>query len=144
MPITDAEILALKPKNRPYRISTGERAYLLVTPNGQKYWRLKYRFDGKDSSFSLGVFPRVSVDAARAAKEAATTLIRLGINPSVARREARADSTPPQPLFCLGLSLDGALTIETDTSAITLTLPQTQALAAFLAATNEKDRDSRL
>jgi Arm DNA-binding domain len=133
MPITDSEIVALKPKAKPYKVSIGKGAYILVNPNGKKYWRLKYMLDGKENLCSIGPFPKVSIDAAKAASESARSLIREGINPSVARREARAKSVLAQPIFRLGLSINGALTIETDTQCLIISPQQTQALAAFLA-----------
>jgi len=43
--------------NKPYKLSDGQGLYLEVTPKGQKYWRLKYRFDGKEKRLSIGVYP---------------------------------------------------------------------------------------
>ena len=71
MLITDTEILGLKPKTKPYRVSIGDGAYLLITPNGQKYWRLKYRLNRRENTCALGVFPKVSIDAAHASRDAA-------------------------------------------------------------------------
>ena len=143
MPITDAELLTLKPKARSYKVFIGKQAYLLVTPDGKKYWRLKYRLNDEESINALGVFPKISVREAQAARESAIALIRQGINPSVARREARLKPTFPDPLFRLELAKTGALIIETDTTTLALSLPQTKALAAFLGVNNEKEDDSR-
>lgn len=143
MIMTDAEILELKPKAKPYRVSIGNGAYLLVTPNGQKYWRLKYRLNRKETTYALGVFPEVSAKAAQAERDAARALVREGIDPVGARREARRRAAFSEPLFLLALSNNGAVTIETDTNVLTLTSPQTQALAAFLAVTNEHEKDTQ-
>ena len=137
MLITDAEILALKPTNKPYKVFIGDGIYLHVRPNGKKYWRLKYHLNGKENVYSLGVFPKVSLDTAKAARESVRAIIQEGINPAIARREARLKHMFHPPLFRLGLSINGALTIETDTNVLTLTYPQTQALQAFLTANNE-------
>jgi Arm DNA-binding domain len=134
MPISDAEILALKPRAKPYKVHMGKGVYLLVRPNGWKYWRLKYRLKGRESLYSLGVFPQVSIKGAKAARDSARSLIRQGINPSVARREAKAKAVATQAVFRLGLSKGGELTIETGTNALILTFAQTQALATFLTA----------
>lgn len=142
MSLTDAEILALKPKAKPYKVSIGKGAYILVKPDGKKYWRLKYMVDRKENLCSLGVFPTVSIDATKTASESAQSLIREGINPSVTRREVRAKSVLAQPIFRLGLSINGALTIETDTQCLIITPEQTQALSAFLAANNATGKDS--
>jgi hypothetical protein len=142
MSITDAELLALKPKTTPYKVFIGKGTYILVNPNGTKYWRLRYWLEGTEKVFALGVFPRVSIDAAKAARDSARALILKGINPTAAKREARAKSIVPEPVFRLGLSINGALTIETDRNALTLTLAQTQALRAFLGVTNDNKKDS--
>jgi hypothetical protein len=141
MPISDAEILALTPKPKPYKVYVGKGAFLLVMPNGHKYWRLKYYLNGKQNDCSLGVFPNVSVDAMRVACDSTKALVRQGINPAVARREARRIAACREPLFWLELSKSGELTIVTGTKDVTLTVAQTQALAAFLIVSNEHEKD---
>jgi hypothetical protein len=142
MPITDAEIQALKPKKKPYKVAIGGGAYLQVRPDGKKYWRLKYQLDGKESLYSLGVFPKTTLDAAKAARDSVKALIRKGISPTVARREARMRATQPEPLFRLGLTPHAELTIATDTHVITFTSRQTQALTAFLTARVQPEKVS--
>src|SRR5258708_3993121 len=115
MLITDADIQALQPKKRPYKLSIGEGAYLQVRPDGKKYWRLKCHLDGKESLYSLGVFPETSLDAAKTERDSVKALIRQGFSPTVARREARLKAGQPEPLFRLGLSPHGELSIAIDT-----------------------------
>jgi hypothetical protein len=55
MATTDLEARNAKPKEKPYKVAFGEGLYLLVNPNGKKYWRLKYRFAGKEKALALGV-----------------------------------------------------------------------------------------
>jgi hypothetical protein len=112
-------------------------------PNGHKYWRLKYQLNGKEGLCALGVFPEVSIEGAQAARDSARALIQQGINPAVERREARRKAAFREPLFLLELSKSGELIIETDTNVLTLTLPQTQALAAFLTVQKPNERDSQ-
>jgi integrase len=57
MATTDLEARNAKPKEKPYKVAFGEGLYLLVNPNGKKYWRLKYRFAGKEKALALGVYP---------------------------------------------------------------------------------------
>ena len=45
--------------------------YLLVNPNGSKYFRLKYRFEGKEKTLALGVYPETSLKQARDKRETA-------------------------------------------------------------------------
>ncbi len=46
-----------KPREKPYKLSDGGGLYLLINPNGSKYWRLKYRHGGKEKNLALGVYP---------------------------------------------------------------------------------------
>jgi hypothetical protein len=145
MPITDAEILALKPKAKSYKVSIGKGAYILVRPDGAKYFRFKYFLSGKEGIYAIGVFPEVSVREAELARDAARAIVRQGLNPTVARRQAKVHAVTAQALaravFRLGISNSGALTIETDKTVLTLTDPQTRALRAFLAINNESEED---
>lgn len=54
-----------KSRDTSYRLAEGGGMYLEVMPNGSKYWRLKYRFDGKEKRSALGVYPLVSLTSAR-------------------------------------------------------------------------------
>ena len=54
--LTDKTIRSAKPRNKRYKLFDGQGLYLLVNPNGSKYWRMKYRFQGKEKLLSLGVF----------------------------------------------------------------------------------------
>lgn len=60
--------------------------FLHVTEQGGKYWRLKYRFAGKEKLLALGVFPEVSLAEARQRREVARTLLRDGIDPNAERK----------------------------------------------------------
>ncbi|MBF0383164.1 MAG: DUF4102 domain-containing protein, partial [Magnetococcales bacterium] len=57
MPLTDAAIRQLKPSSKPLKASDGGGMFLLVNPNGSRWWRLSYRFNGKQKTLSLGVYP---------------------------------------------------------------------------------------
>ncbi len=95
MPLTDIKIKQAKPKEKPYKISDERGLYLEVAPSGGKWWRLKYRIEGKEKRFSLGVYPDVSLALARERRDDARKLIANGIDPSSHRKatkEARAES----------------------------------------------------
>ena len=66
--------------------------FLEVRPNGARYWRLKYRFGGKEKLLSLGVYPQTSLAEARAARDGAKRLLRQGTDPSAARKEAKREA----------------------------------------------------
>ena len=96
---TDALGRAAKPKEKEYKLAAGEGLYLLVRPNGRKFWKLKYRYVGKEQKLSLGAYPNVSLREARDLAKEAKSLLRQGVNPSeqkrldkYARRTAEANS----------------------------------------------------
>jgi integrase len=65
MPLTDIQVRNAKPKTAPYKLTDGEGMYLLVNASGAKYWRLKYRYGGKEKVLALGVYPDVRLPDAR-------------------------------------------------------------------------------
>src|SRR5256885_5306578 len=65
MPLTDTAIRNAKPGEKPFRLFDGGGLYLEVSPTGGKWWRLKYRFNGKEKRLSLGVYHDVSLKDAR-------------------------------------------------------------------------------
>jgi integrase len=71
-----------KPRQKAYLLTDGNGLHLMVTPEGSKLWRLRYRFGGKQNSLSLGSFPEVSLASARAKRDEARRLIAEGVNPS--------------------------------------------------------------
>jgi len=67
--------------------------YLEVSPSGGKWWRLKYRFDGKEKRLSLGVYPDVGLKDARARRDSARRLLSEGVDPSANRKAQRSTSS---------------------------------------------------
>ena len=63
-----------KRKEKSYKLSDGGGLYLLVEPNGSRYWRMKYRVAGKEKRLSFGVYPTVSLANARQKREDAKNL----------------------------------------------------------------------
>lgn len=53
MPLTDVAVRAAKPREKSYKLADGQGMYLEVMPNGSKYWRLKYRVEGKEKRVAL-------------------------------------------------------------------------------------------
>ncbi|MGL1834414.1 tyrosine-type recombinase/integrase [Rhodocyclaceae bacterium SMB388] len=90
MPLTDTQIKAIKPSAKARKYADEKGLYLEVAPSGGKWWRLKYRIGGKEKRLSLGVYPDVSLKAARARRDEARELIATGSDPSAARKEAEA------------------------------------------------------
>lgn len=94
MQLTSQLCAAARPKKQPFKLFDGQGLYLLTQPNGRKYWRLKYRFGGKEKLLALGVFPVVTLDAARDGGSRARELLARGIDPSVARKAAKRGAAP--------------------------------------------------
>jgi len=86
MPLTDTAARNAAPREKPYRLADGSGMYLEISPAGGKYWRLKYRFAGKEKRLALGVYPDVTLAEARKRRERAREKLAAGIDPSEARR----------------------------------------------------------
>lgn len=69
MPLTDTAIRAVKPTTKATKLFDGGGLYLEVAPSGGKWWRLKYRFQGKEKRISLGTYPTVGLKDARERRE---------------------------------------------------------------------------
>ncbi len=93
MPLTDSSIKSAKPKEKPYRLFDGGGLYLEIAASGGKWWRLKYRFGGKEKRISLGVYPDVGLKEARDRRDANRKLLANGVDPSAARKAQGAAST---------------------------------------------------
>jgi len=91
-PLTAKEIKASKPKEKEYKLFDGGGLYLSITPKGQKWWRLKYRINGKEKRISLGVYPTVSLADARVKKEELKSLIAKGIDPNEKNKQEKQEA----------------------------------------------------
>jgi integrase len=89
MPLSDAKARNAKPRPRSYKISDGEGLFLLVTPSGSKYWRLRYFFAGKEKLLALGVYPEVSLGEARERRAQSRKVLANGNDPAGIKREAK-------------------------------------------------------
>jgi len=87
--LTDKGIQAAKPRSRPYKLGDGEGLYLLINPNGTKWWRFKYKFQGREKLLSMGTFRDVSLKRARQKRKDAREQLDAGIDPSAARKAKR-------------------------------------------------------
>lgn len=97
MPLTDVAIRSAKPRERSYKLTDGQGMYLEVMPIGAKYWRLKCRIDvnGKpvERRLALGVYPTVSLLAARKARDEAKDQLRAGLDPTHEKRCAKVEKS---------------------------------------------------
>jgi Arm DNA-binding domain len=87
MPLTDVKCRNAKGQIKPYKLSDGGGLHLLVNADGTKYWRLAYRWHGKQRTLALGVYPAVGLMEARAARDDAKRSLAANIDPSAVKRE---------------------------------------------------------
>jgi len=79
--LSDTTCKNAKPKDKPYKLADEKGMFLLINPNGSKYFRLKYRFAGKEKVLALGVYPDTSLKESRAKRDTAKKQIADGIDP---------------------------------------------------------------
>ncbi|MCO7500284.1 tyrosine-type recombinase/integrase [Stenotrophomonas maltophilia] len=80
--LTDMAARNAKGKEKPYKLAAGAGLYLQVMPNGNRYWRMKYRHAGKEKLLSIGVYPEVTLKEACDKRDAARAQLRDGKDPS--------------------------------------------------------------
>jgi integrase len=86
MALTNQEAKNAKPKDKQYKLSDSKGLYLLITTKGQKYWRMAYRFGGKQKTLSLGVYPEISLAKARQEVDKAREQLRENTDPNETKR----------------------------------------------------------
>ena len=90
MALSDTAIRNAKPASKAFKLYDESGLFVLINPNGGKWWRLKYRFDNKEKLLSLGTYPEVSLKDAREKRDAARRLIAGGVDPSAARQAEKS------------------------------------------------------
>lgn len=86
MRLTVAQVRNAAGKDKPYKLADGGGLYLLVHPQGRKYWRMNYRYGGKFKTLALGTFPHISLADARRQRDKAKLVLTDGKDPGVVRR----------------------------------------------------------
>ncbi|WP_446810281.1 tyrosine-type recombinase/integrase [Methylomonas sp. 2BW1-5-20] len=87
--LKDISIRTAKAEAKDKRLNDGEGLYLLVKPNGSKWWRFDYSVDGRRKTLSVGVYPAVSLSDARARAAEARATVAAGNDPSESRKESK-------------------------------------------------------
>ncbi len=93
MPLTDTSIRNAKPKEKAYKLADERGLFLFITSKGNKLWRFKYRFLGKEKLLSIGAYPDVTLAKARAKRDDARKLLVDDIDPSENRKAIKASQT---------------------------------------------------
>ena len=87
--LNDTQIRKAKPQAKPYKLTDSNGLYIVINPNGSKLWRYRFRIDGKESVFSIGAYPEISLAEAREKRKEARLLVQQGINPAKDRAEKK-------------------------------------------------------
>ena len=90
MTLTAVAIRKAAPTDKTQRLFDGGGMYLELSPSGGKWWRLKYRYGGKEKRLSLGTYPDTSLADAREKRDAARKLLAAGVDPSEQRKAVKA------------------------------------------------------
>jgi len=88
-PLTDKQIKNAKPKEKKYKLYDGGGLFLLLTPQGGKLWRLKYRLHNKDREYAIGIYPTISLVEARQKRDELKNLVANGIDPNQTKKESK-------------------------------------------------------
>ncbi|EIX9179796.1 TPA: tyrosine-type recombinase/integrase [Klebsiella pneumoniae] len=89
MKLNARQVDTAKPREKAYQLADGAGLYPEVVPSGSRYWRMKYRFNGKEKRLAFGVYPAVSLAQARALRDEAKKKLAEGIDPSFAKKEEK-------------------------------------------------------
>lgn len=84
--LTDPRVRQAKPQDKPFNLYDTGGLYLTVAPTGAKWWRLKYRYAGKEKRIGLGAYPEVSLADARDSRDTARVALRAGNDPGMVKR----------------------------------------------------------
>lgn len=87
--LSDTAIKTAKAKDKPYKLYDEKGMFVLITPTGSKYFRLKYRFENKEKNLALGAYPETSLKNAREKRDEARIQIISGIDPSQSKKETK-------------------------------------------------------
>ncbi|MCE4351997.1 integrase arm-type DNA-binding domain-containing protein [Xanthomonas hortorum pv. cynarae] len=92
MPLSDTAIRKAKPAGKPLKLADGGGLYLLLKPDGARWWRWDYRrpVTGKRNTLSLGTYPDTGLADARERQAHARKLLAAGIDPGEQRKAEKA------------------------------------------------------
>lgn len=88
--LTAMEIEKAKPGTKPKYLFDGKGLFLLVTPNGGKWWRFKYRYANKQKLLSFGTYPEITLAEARQRRDESRKLLANGVDPYANRKAVKS------------------------------------------------------
>lgn len=91
MALTDIKVRSAKPQEKEYTLVDGGGMFLLIHPNGSKYWRFRFCFGGKQHLMAFGVYPETSLADARQKREEARRLVAAGVDPREHKRAVKEE-----------------------------------------------------
>ncbi|CAI9120429.1 Arm DNA-binding domain-containing protein [Brytella acorum] len=99
--LTDSQVRAAKPKDKPYKLADAGGLYLQVTPSEGKHWRWRYERGGKEKTYTIGSYPDVRLPDARSERDEARKALKAGRDPSREKKLLHAVSkiNPDQTFF---------------------------------------------
>lgn len=86
VPLTDLDVKNVKGTDKPRKLADGGGMFLLINPDGARYWRMRYRFAGTERLLAFGKYPQISLAEARTKRTTARQQIKAGIDPAQAKR----------------------------------------------------------
>lgn len=99
MALNDLKIRNKKPSGKQVKSYDSDGLFLLVTPQGGKYFRFKYRFDGKEKLLALGTYPEISLADARQRRDEARRQVAHGIDPGAVKKAQKQAETTETETF---------------------------------------------
>jgi len=93
MLLTDRQIRETVPGAKPIKLNDGDGLYLLVQPNGARWWRMRFSVHGVEKQLSLGVYPVISLKRARERREDMRRQVAEGMDPSAVRKAEKRSLT---------------------------------------------------
>ena len=92
-PLTTTEVKNYKPESKMYKKPDGKGLWLIINPNGTKFWRYDFKYGNKNLSMSFGIYPEIGLKEARDKREEARELLTNNINPISVKRIKKASES---------------------------------------------------
>jgi len=135
-PLSEELIRKAQPRGKQYKLYDSGGLFLIVAPAGGKWWRFKYRFEGKEKTISLGTFPKISLSKARALRDNARQLLKQGKNPSAVRKAEKAEREQAGHVVMpsIRILMDGTIELWKDRDVIHFSPDEARLVANKLSA----------